>query len=115
MFRFDEQVSQRTRLLFTYPKTDNLKLFGKTEIFLVEIIMHAWSFGSVANVVVVILSHHSLIWPHHAHYVAQATKIFILPLLINKEKKERRKQKKKKKKKTKEAHNFNDASSSYND
>ena len=48
--------------------------------------MHAWSFGSVANVVVVILSHHSLIWPHHAHYVAQATKIFILPLLINKEK-----------------------------
>lgn len=68
--------------------------------------MHAWSFGSVANVVVDILSHHSLIWPHHAHYVAQATKIFILPLLINKEKK---------KKKTKEAHNFNDASSSYND
>lgn len=60
--------------------------------------MHAWSFGSVANVVVDILSHHSLIWPHHAHYVAQATKIFILPLLINKEKKERRKQKKKKKK-----------------
>lgn len=77
--------------------------------------MHAWSFGSVANVVVDILSHHSLIWPHHAHYVAQATKIFILPLLINKEKKERRKQKKKKKNKTKEAHNFNDASSSYND
>lgn len=76
--------------------------------------MHAWSFGSVANVVVDILSHHSLIWPHHAYYVAQATKIFILPLLINKEKKERRKQKKKKKKTT-EAHNFNDASSSYND
>lgn len=73
--------------------------------------MHAWSFGSVANVVVDILSHHSLIWPHHAHYVAQATKIFILPLLINKEKKKQ----KKKKKKTKEAHNFNDASSSYND
>ena len=61
--------------------------------------MHAWSFGSVANVVVDILSNHSLIWPHHAHCVAQATKIFILPLLINKEKKERRKQKKKKKNK----------------
>ena len=76
--------------------------------------MHAWSFGSVANVVVDILSHHSLIWPHHAHYVAQATKIFILPLLINKEKKERR-NKRKRKKKTEEAHNFNDASSSYND
>lgn len=52
--------------------------------------MHAWSFGSVANVVVDILSHHSLIWPHHAHYVAQATKIFILPLLINKEKKKKK-------------------------
>lgn len=77
--------------------------------------MHAWSFGSVANVVVVILSHHSLIWPHHAHYVAQATKIFILPLLINKEKKEEENKRKRKKKKTKEAHNFNDASSSYND
>ena len=114
MFRFGEQVSQRTRLLFTYPKTDNLKLFGNTEIFLVEIIMHARSFGSVANVVVDILSHHSLIWPHHAHYVAQETKIFILRLLINKEKKERR-NKRKRKKKTKEAHNFNDASSSYND
>lgn len=98
MFRFGEQVGQRTRLLFTYPKTDNLKLFGNTEIFLVEIIMHAWSFGSVANVVVVILSHHSLIWPHHAHYVAQATKIFILPLLINKEKKEEENKRKRKKK-----------------
>lgn len=48
---------------------DNLKLFGNIEIFLVEMIMYVWFFGSVVNVVVDILSYYSFIWLYYVYYV----------------------------------------------